>query len=71
MATKLEIVKEIFAMTENSEAREKLRNNYHYLKFLELDFGCNQLKYSMAVDLSKFKKIEYIFLLQEVKKALA
>lgn len=71
MATKLEIVKEILAMTENSEAQEKLRNNYHYLKFLGLDFGCNQLKYSMAVDFSKFKKIEYIFLLQEVKKALA
>ena len=58
-------------MTENSEAQEKLRHNYHYHKFLGLDLNCNKLKYSMAVDFSKFKKIEYIFLLQEVKKALA
>lgn len=71
MATKLEIVKEIFAMTENSEAQKKLRNNYHYHKFLGLDLNCQQLKYAMAVNFNKFSKIEYIFLLQEIKKALA
>lgn len=71
MATKLEIVNEIFKLTENKDAVQKLRHNYHYHKFLGLDLNCNKLKYSMAVDFSKFKKIEYIFLLQEVKKALA
>ena len=40
-------------------------------KFLGLDLNYNQLKYSMAIDLNKFKKIEYIFLLREIKSALA
>ena len=45
--------------------------NYYYNKFLGLDLNCNELKYSMAIDLNKFKKIEYIFLLKEIKSVLA
>ena len=71
MATKREIVNEIFKLTESKDAIRKLRHNYHYNKFLGLDLNCNELKYSMATDLNKFKKIEYIFLLQDIKKALA
>ena len=71
MATKREIVNEIFKLTENKDAVQKLRHNYHYNKFLGLDSNYNELKYSMAVDLNKFKKIEYIFLLQEIKSVLA
>ena len=71
MATKQEIVNEIFKLTENKDAVQKLRHNYHYNKFLGLDLNCNQLKYAMATDLNKFKKIEYIFLLQDIKKVLA
>lgn len=71
MATKQEIVNEIFKLTENKDVVQKLRHNYHYHKFLGLDLNCNKLKYSMAIDLNKFKKIEYIFLLQDIKKVLA
>ena len=71
MTTKKEIVKEIFKLIENKEATQKLRHSYYYYKFLGLDLNCNQLKYSMAIDLNKFKKIEYIFLLQDIKKTLA
>ena len=34
MATKQEIVNEIFKLTENKDAVQKLRHNYHYNKFL-------------------------------------
>ena len=71
MATKQEIVNEIFKLTENEDVVQKLRHNYHYYKFLGLDLNCNQLKYSMAINLNKFKKIEYIFLLEEIKSVLA
>lgn len=71
MATKRELTKQILELTENDEAIKKLKDNYHYLKFLGLDFKMNNLKYSMAVDFNKFQKIEYIWVLQEVKKALA
>ena len=71
MTTKQEIVNEIFKLTENEGAVQKLRHNYYYNKFLGLDLNCNELKYSMAIDLNKFKKIEYIFLLQEIKSVLA
>lgn len=71
MVTKQEIVNEIFKLTENKDAVQKLRHNYHYHKFLGLDLNCNKLKYAMAVNFNKFSKIEYIFLLQEIKKALA
>ena len=71
MATKQEIVNEIFRLTESKDAIRKLRHNYHYNKFLGLDLNCNELKYSMAVNLNRFKKIEYIFLLREIKSALA
>ena len=64
-------VNEIFKLTENKDVVQKLRHNYHYHKFLGLDLNCNQLKYAMATDLNKFKKIEYIFLLQDIKKVLA
>ena len=71
MTTKQEIVNEIFKLTENEDVVQKLRHNYHYYKFLGLDLNCNQLKYSMAINLNKFKKIEYIFLLEEIKSVLA
>ena len=71
MATKQEIVNEIFKLTENKDVVQKLRHNYYYNKFLGLDLNCNELKYSMAIDLNKFKKIEYIFLLREIKSVLA
>ena len=71
MTTKQEIVNEIFKLTENKDVVQKLRHNYHYYKFLGLDLNCNQLKYSMAINLNKFKKIEYIFLLEEIKSVLA
>ena len=71
MATKREIVNEIFKLTESKDAIRKLRHNYYYNKFLGLDLNCNQLKYAMALDLNKFKKIEYIFLLREIKSVLA
>ena len=71
MATKQEIVNEIFKLTENKDVVQKLRHNYHYHKFLGLDLNYNQLKYAMATDLNKFKKIEYIFLLKEIKSVLA
>ena len=71
MVTKREIVKEIFNLTDSQEAAQKLRHSYNYHKFLGLDFNYNHLKYAMAIDLNKFKKIEYISLLDEVKSALA
>ena len=60
-----------YKLTKNKDAVQKLRHNYHYYKFLGLDLNCNRLKYSMTIDLNKFKKIEYIFLLKEIKSVLA
>lgn len=67
---KSEIVKAIFELTDNKEAQAKLKNNYHYMRFLGLDFNYNSLKYAMAIDLNKFTSFEYINTLNKIKEVL-
>lgn len=71
MATKKEIVKEIFKLTESKENYEKIKKNWHYLKFIGLTLDCTQRKYAMAIDFNKFSKFEYINAYNEIKKAIA
>lgn len=66
MATKRQIINEIFKLTDSREAYEKVKNTYSYLRFLGLNF-----KYAMAVDVNKFSKSDYIYTLNRIKEALA
>ena len=68
---KREIVKLIFDLTDSKEAQDKLKGNWHYMRFLGLDLSYNQLKYSMACDINKFSRFEYASTLNEIKKVLA
>ena len=71
MATKKQIIEEIFKITENPENMKKLHGNYWFMKFLGLNWDYTQKKTSMAVNLNRFSGFEYKTLLDEIKKAIA
>jgi hypothetical protein len=71
MATKRQIVAEVFKILENEENCKRLKDNYHYMKFLGLNWDYSQAKYSMACDYNKFTSFEYKNMLDKIKTAIA
>ena len=70
MTTKRQIVAEVFKILENEENCKKLKDNYHYMKFLGLNWDYTQAKYSMACDYNKFTSFEYKNMLDKIKMAI-
>ena len=68
--TKKTIVNEIFKIIENDENFKKLHGNYHLHKFMGLNWDYSQAKTSMALDLNRYSKLEYIIVLDEIKKVI-
>ena len=70
MVTKKQIVEEVFKILENKENCRKLKGNWHYMRFLGLNWDYSQAKYSMACDFNKFTSFEYRRMLNEIKNAI-